>query len=33
MKREFQKISIDEFVAQTTKGNPDVKAGELKRAL
>lgn len=33
MKKEFQKISIDEFVAQTIKSNPDLKAGELKRDL
>ncbi len=33
MKKGFQKISIDEFVAQTLKSNSDFKADELKRAL
>jgi hypothetical protein len=33
MKNRFQKISIDEFVEQTIKINPDLKAGELKRGL
>ena len=33
MKMEFQKISIDEFVEQTIKNNPDFKADELKRYL
>ena len=33
MKNGFQKISSNEFVAQTIKSNPDFKAGELKRAL
>lgn len=33
MKNGFKKISIDRFVAQTIKRNPEVKALELKRDL
>jgi len=33
MKKGFQKISIDEFVALTIKSNPDLKAVELKKDL
>ena len=33
MNNVFQKISINEFVAQTIKGNPDLKAVDLKKDL
>ena len=33
MKKGFHKISINEFVARTIKGNSTLKAGELRSAL
>jgi len=33
MNNAFQKISINEFVAQTIKSNPDLKAVDLKKDL
>jgi hypothetical protein len=33
MKNGFQKISIEDFVVQTIKSNPELKAGELKKDL
>lgn len=33
MGRGFHRISIDEFVAETVKGNPGFKGSELRRGL